>query len=116
MRRGSLTFWFVEEAVQAWRDDAASGPAGGRPRIYSDTAIECALVVRAVFHLSPRATQEFLGSVVELMGVSLPSLVDHQAVAVDIQALKRNGLSRDVAAKALELPTLMLLAGNGGVQ
>ncbi len=27
----------------------------GRPRIYADTAIECALIVRAVFHLSLRA-------------------------------------------------------------
>jgi hypothetical protein len=41
-------------------------------QIYSNTAIECALVVRAVFHLSLRATQGFLESVVRLMEVNLP--------------------------------------------
>ena len=69
--RGSLTLWVDEQAVSAWR--RRGSPQGrGRPRIYSDTAIECALVVRAVFHLSLRATQGFLESVVRLMGVDLP--------------------------------------------
>ena len=72
VRRGSVTFWVDEEAVQAWRDSAAPGPLGGRRRTYSDTAIECVLVVRAVFHLSLRASQGFLESVVKLMGVDLP--------------------------------------------
>jgi len=40
--------------------------------LYADTAIECALVVKAVFHLSLRATQGFLESVVRLMNVELP--------------------------------------------
>jgi hypothetical protein len=47
-------------------------PRGGRPRVYADTAIECALVLKAVFHLSLRATWGFLDSVVRLMGVKLP--------------------------------------------
>ncbi|MHC5051732.1 MAG: IS5 family transposase [Planctomycetota bacterium] len=69
--RGSLTLWVDEQAVSAWRE--RDGPRGrGRPRTYSDTAIECALVVRSVFHLSLRATQGFLESVVRLMGVDLP--------------------------------------------
>ena len=40
--------------------------------MYTDTAIECALVVRSVFHLSLRATQGFLESVVRLMNADLP--------------------------------------------
>ena len=69
--RGSLTLWVDEQAVSAWRRHVA--PQGrGRPQIYTDTAIECALVVRAVFHLSLRATQGFLESVVRLMAVDLP--------------------------------------------
>ncbi|NIW86593.1 MAG: IS5 family transposase [Gammaproteobacteria bacterium] len=69
--RGSLTFWIDEQAVSAWRNAAPVG-VRGRPRIYTDTAIECALVVKAVFHLSLRATEGFLASVVKLMGVELP--------------------------------------------
>ncbi len=69
--RGSLTVWVDEQAVSAWR--RRGSPQGrGRPRIYSDTAIECALVVKTVFHLSLRATQGFLESAVRLMGVDLP--------------------------------------------
>ena len=72
VRRGSLTFWVDEEAVRGWTDSAGSGPRGGRPRIYADTAIECALIVKVVFHLSLRSTQGFLESVMRLMGVDLP--------------------------------------------
>jgi hypothetical protein len=72
IRRGSLTFWVDEVAVEAWRDATGSGPQGGRPQLYADTAIECALVVKAVLHLSLRSTQGFLESVVRLMGVDLP--------------------------------------------
>jgi hypothetical protein len=62
-RRGQLTLWFDVRAVGAWRDTArSSGP--GRPKVYADAAIECALVLKSVFHLSLRATQGFLGSVV----------------------------------------------------
>jgi hypothetical protein len=71
IRRGSLTFWVDEQAVSAWRRGGNS-LGRGRPPIYTDTAIECALVVRAVFHLSLRATQGFLESVVRLMAVDLP--------------------------------------------
>ena len=42
--------------------------------------------------------------------------VDHQAIPVDTQALKRNGPSAHIAAKSLELLTLMAFAGDGGVQ
>ena len=71
MHRGSITFWVYEDAVSAWCNQG--GPEGrGRPRIYTDSAIECALVVKAVFHLSLRATQGFLESVVRLMEIVLP--------------------------------------------
>ncbi len=69
--RGRLTFWFDEDAIAGWRNsERRSGP--GTPRIYSDTAIQCALVLKSVFHLSLRATQGFLGSVVGLMNLELP--------------------------------------------
>ena len=69
--RGSLTLWVDEQAVSTWRRQGA--PQGrGRPQIYTDTAIECALVVRAVFHLSLAATQGFLESIVRLMAVDIP--------------------------------------------
>ena len=71
VRRGSITFWVDEQAVQSWCRERVPG-ARGRSQLYTDTAIECALVVKTVFHLSLRATQGFLESVVRLMDIDLP--------------------------------------------
>ncbi len=71
IRLGSLTLWVDEQAIDSWHAGDASGVRGGRPRLYSDAAIECALVVKAVFHLSLRSTQGFLESVVKLMGLEM---------------------------------------------
>jgi hypothetical protein len=69
--RGSLTFWFDENAVAAWRNaDPHKGP--GAPKICSDTAIQCALVLKSVFHLSLRSTQGFVSSLLELLRLDLP--------------------------------------------
>ena len=69
--RGRLTFWFDEDAVAAWRNaDPAKGP--GAPKVYSDTAIQCALILKSVFHLSLRSTQGFVSSLLELLRLDLP--------------------------------------------
>ena len=69
--RGRLTLWFDEEAVASWRN-AAPHKGPGAPKVYSDTAIQCALVLKSVFHLSLRATQGFLSSLLELLRLDLP--------------------------------------------
>ena len=68
---GRLTFWFDEDAVAAWRN-AAPHQGPGAPKVYSDTAIQCALVLKSVFHLSLRATQGFVSSLLELLRLDLP--------------------------------------------
>jgi hypothetical protein len=71
INRGRLTVWFDEQAIAAWRNtEPASGP--GAPRFYAEVAIECTLVLKSVFHVSLRATQGFLSSLVELMALALP--------------------------------------------
>ena len=42
VKRGQLTLWFDTEAVAAWRHP---GPfeGRGRPKVYADAAIQCAL-------------------------------------------------------------------------
>ena len=54
-QRGSLTVWFSEEAIEAWRAAPRIG-RGGQP-LYSDLAIATALTLRAVFRLALRQTQ-----------------------------------------------------------
>jgi hypothetical protein len=59
-RRGSLTVWFTDEAVAAWRVEPRTTP-GGQP-YYSALAIATALTMRAVFCLALRQTEGLIGS------------------------------------------------------
>jgi hypothetical protein len=69
-QRGSLTIWFSEEAISAWRAVPRTTP-GGQAR-YSDLASEASLILRAVFHQPLRRTEELVGSLLGLMGLNLP--------------------------------------------
>lgn len=69
INRGSLTFWFTDEAIGKWTAPA-SGKAGGQ-RKYSNLAIETALAFRIVFHLPWRQTKGCLQSLVEIHGLPL---------------------------------------------
>jgi hypothetical protein len=63
-QRGSLTVWFTEEAIAAWKAMPRTTP-GGQPH-YSDLAITTALTLRTVFHLALRQTEGLIGSVLQL--------------------------------------------------
>ena len=54
-RRGSLTVWFTDEAIAAWRAEPRTTP-GGQSH-YSTLAITTALTMRAVFGLALRQTE-----------------------------------------------------------
>ena len=69
IRRGSLTVWIDQEALDAWHHQGPS--RWGAQFTYSDLAIQCLLTLRAVFHLPLRATQGMARSVFELMGLEL---------------------------------------------
>lgn len=68
--RGSITFWFSPEVIEKWYfEEPAEGP--GRPKFYSDDAILCALMIRAVFHCKFRQLQGFIESLVEILRLDL---------------------------------------------
>ena len=62
-QRGSLTVWFTEEAIVAWR--AAPRTTRGGQAWYSPLAILTALTLRAVFRLALRQTEGLIGSIIE---------------------------------------------------
>ncbi|BAJ02809.1 Transposase DDE domain-containing protein [Shewanella violacea] len=70
INRGSLTFWIDEQAIRSWCCSEQHG-CRGRGYIYSDVAIETALVVKGVCNLSLRALEAFTPSVFQLMDVPL---------------------------------------------
>lgn len=72
VNRGSITFWFGEETIQQWL--ALRGTRQrGHPQVYSDVAIRAALIMKAVFKLPYRALEGFVRSLIEQMGVGLPT-------------------------------------------
>ncbi|CAO3359467.1 hypothetical protein [Azospirillum palustre] len=73
-RRGSLTIWFTDAAIAAWRAAPRSTPSG--QACYSDLAITTALTLRAVFRLALRQTEGLIGSILQLLGLDLP-VPDH---------------------------------------
>jgi Transposase DDE domain len=88
-RRGSLTVWFTDEAIAAWRAEPRTTP--GKQPHYSTLAITMALTMRAVFGLALRQTEGLIGSVIDLLGLAL-AVPDHST------------LSR--RSKTLEMPPL----------
>jgi hypothetical protein len=69
-QRGSLTVWFTDDAIAAWKAVPRTTP-GGQP-YYSDLAITTALTLRAVFRLPLRQTEGLIGSVLQRLGLDLP--------------------------------------------
>jgi hypothetical protein len=77
-QRGSLTVWFTEAAIPAWRAEPHTTP-GGQPR-YSALAILTALTLRAVFRLALRQTEGLIGSILHLLGLDL-AVPDHTTLS-----------------------------------
>jgi hypothetical protein len=76
--RGSLTLWISETVWQRWRYQGPR-PRGAQPT-YSDLAIEATLSLKAVFHLTNRATEGFVRSVFEPLQLDLP-VPDHTTLS-----------------------------------
>ena len=77
-RRGSLTVWFTDEAIEAWRAEPRT-TRGGQPW-YSPLTILTALTLRAVFRMALRQTEGLIGSVIGLLRLSL-AMPDHSTLS-----------------------------------
>jgi hypothetical protein len=67
--RGDLTVWFSPDL--AWQAPEGTGKRG-RPRVFNDTAIQCALTLKVLFQLPLRAAQGLVGSLIRLAGLGWP--------------------------------------------
>ena len=74
-RRGSLTLWIEDAALECWQTTGPSGQAR-----YMDAAIETSLMLRTAFKLALRQTEGLMTSVLTLMGLTL-SAPDHSTVS-----------------------------------
>jgi len=96
VNRGSLTLWFDVESLAQWEHENDEVKRG-RPFVYSDTAVECLLVLREVFRLPYRQTEGLARSLVQLMQVDLrvpdySSLAKRAAkLSIDLKVARRRG-------------------------
>jgi hypothetical protein len=104
--RGDITLWITPDALAAWRAPM-TGKRGAQP-IYADIAIETAIALRLLFHLPLRQTEGLLGSVLRLMGLSLPC-PDHTTLS------RRNAtvVIRQHVERALQGPLSVIVDSTG---
>jgi len=92
-QRGSLTVWFTDDAIEAWRAGPRTTP-GGQPW-YSPLAILTALTLRAVFRLALRQTEGLVGSIIGLLGLDLAvpdhSTLSRRAATLEVPRPRRDG-------------------------
>ena len=70
VNRGSITFWFSEDAITKWHSVERTGKPG-RPETYSDDAMRCGLMIKAVFRIALRALQGFIESLIKTLGLEI---------------------------------------------
>src|SRR3712207_1176758 len=90
-QRGSLTVWFTDDAIAAWKAAPRTTP-GGQPH-YSDLAMTTALTLRTVFRLPLSQTEGLIGSILQLLGLDLPvpdfSTLSRRAQSLELPAQPR---------------------------
>ncbi len=67
--RGSLTVWISPDIL--WLDGARRG-AQGRPKVYSDAAIQAILTLKVVFKLALRQARGLVSSLLKLLELDWP--------------------------------------------
>jgi hypothetical protein len=65
VERGSIYLHFDEAILPSWHSQAQSTKRG-RPFLYTDEAIKCALLIKIFFHLPLRATEGFISSLIRI--------------------------------------------------
>jgi len=92
VQRGAITLWISEDVIENWHPEPEEvRPRGGQVQ-YSDEAIACLLMLRAVYKLPYRQTEGFGQSVIDL-------------VRADVRVPDYTTLCKRSADLAVSLPT-----------
>jgi Transposase DDE domain len=86
VNRGSLTIWFSEAAISNWNRDKQLPQKRGRPKTYSDLAIQTCHTLRLLYKQALRQTQGLVSSIIGLLGLDL-SVPDHTTLSRRLQNL-----------------------------
>jgi Transposase DDE domain len=86
VNRGSITFWFDEEAISTWHP-VKTTQKRGRPLLYTAIAIECTLTLREIYHLPLRGTEDLVRSLIRLSDLPLKA-PDYTTLCIRQKILK----------------------------
>jgi hypothetical protein len=99
-RRGDVTVWLSDAALDTWRAPASGKPGG--QRTYANIAIEAAATIRMVFHLPLRQTEGFLRCLAELLEIDLP-IPDRTTLSRCLKTLRVIGFRRLATDRPIHL-------------
>jgi len=71
INRGRITFWFSEDVVKGWINQSLTHKKG-RPEVYADAAVLCAMILKSIYHLTYRSLQGFITDIIFLLSLKLP--------------------------------------------
>lgn len=86
VNRGRIFFHITEEAIKQWEEEQKDKKKRGRPKQFSDTAIETFLVLQQTIHQSLRFTEGLLSIILEKLDADCQS-PDYSTVSLRGQTL-----------------------------
>ena len=105
-KRGSITVWINEDAINHWYSEALSGSRGAS-FLYSDLAIECLLVLKSVYGLGLRQVTGFASSLFALMG--LPLEIPHYSTL----SRRQGGIDVELSFASGSMPAHIVIDSTG---
>ncbi|MEK7306847.1 MAG: IS5 family transposase, partial [Nitrospirota bacterium] len=107
--RGKIFFWITEEAIRNWEEQQKTGKRG-KPRTFSNTAIETALTLQQVFHMPLRTGEGFLASILARVAPDLKA-PDHSTLSI-----RAKTLSLSIRIRPLRDEPLHIVADSTGIK
>lgn len=98
VNRGSLAFWLNREVIEHWESAEKTGKRG-KPRVYSNIAIQSFLTAQALFHQPLRQTEGLLNSIFRLARLPLTA-PDYSTVSKRTEILSPD-LARRIQGKKI---------------
>lgn len=73
VQRGSVTFWINENSIKQWYEKESKRKSRGRPKTYSNIAIEACVVMKVLFKLTYRQCEGFIESICSTLKLKVRS-------------------------------------------
>ncbi len=107
IKRGSVTLWIDEEVLANWHPEPADKRKRGGQVQYSDQAIECLLLLQAVYRLPYRQTIGFAQSILSLLEVTV-GVPDYTLLCK-----RSRGIEINLASTPVDEPKHLVLDSTG---